>query len=160
MIYFWKQCKRRRRSSYTCSHIYFLSTVKSHYVTTLRMQEFLFSSKFICSRPANSGRAQTIATLSQRDFELGSLAVGSARAHIELGSVCYRLEVGGSLELGSLAAIPLNAQACLCFFPPFPSSPTLSPRLVFLPWRRRLGDRRRHSSRRRPALCRRRASAR
>ncbi|KAG2545541.1 dolichol-phosphate mannose synthase subunit 3-like [Panicum virgatum] len=35
-----------------------------------------------------------------------------------------------------------------------------SPPFVFFPWRRRLGERQRHSSRLRPALCRRRASTR
>ena len=37
---------------------------------------------------------------------------------------------------------------------------SLSPPLLFLHWRRRLGERRRHMSRLRPALCRRRASTR
>jgi hypothetical protein len=42
------------------------------------------------------------------------------------------------------------------FLKPFPSL-GLSPPLLFLPWRRRLGERRRHLSCLRPALCRRRA---
>jgi hypothetical protein len=42
---------------------------------------------------------------------------------------------------------------------PFPSL-GLSPPLIFLPWRRRLGERRRHLSRLRPALCRQQASTR
>ena len=96
------------------------------------------------------------------------MAVGSAgsQAHIDPASGCCRLEVAGSLELGSLAALPPQATALSASGPslllptsPFPSL-RLSPRLVFLPRRRRLGDRRRHSSRLHPALCRRRASTR
>ena len=132
MIYFWKQCKRRRRSSYTCSHIYFLSTVKSHYVMTLRMQEFLFSSKFICSRPANSGRAQTIATLSRRDFELGCRLGGISGSHRpRFGMLSTG---GGRLARARLIGCPPpTGHSAQCLRPisasshlPFPFSPTLS----------------------------------
>jgi hypothetical protein len=70
--------------------------------------------------------------------------------------------VAGSLELGSLTALPLRAQPLRAsgssplFLKHFPSL-GLSPPLLFLPWRRRLGERRRHLSCLRPALCRRRA---
>ena len=70
--------------------------------------------------------------------------------------------MAGSLELGSLTALPLTAQRLQISPAVQPqvrllSSLGLSPALLFLTWRRRLGERRRHLSCLRPALCRRRA---
>jgi hypothetical protein len=76
--------------------------------------------------------------------------------------------VAGSLRRSSSAhrqpwAQPLPAQglrflSSLCFLNlSLLSDSLLRPPLLFLPWRRRLGERRRHLSCLRPALCRRRA---
>jgi hypothetical protein len=54
--------------------------------------------------------------------------------------------VVGSLELGSLTALPLRAQVHLpLFLKPFPFSRTLSS-LALPSWRRRVGERRRRTS--------------
>ena len=80
----------------------------------------------------------------------GSIDLGSGRSS--------RLARGRLIHSppGSRSGLRASGSHLLPLFVPFLG---LSP-LLFLPWRRRLGERRRHFSRLRQALCRRRASSR
>ena len=96
------------------------------------------------------------------------IKIGNISAQIDLGSGSssfrWQARLSSLIDTLPLRAQPLRVSGSqvhlLCFFKHFPSlgedSDSLLP-LLFLPWRRRLGERRRHLSCLRPALCRRRA---
>ena len=87
--------------------------------------------------------------------EVGMLQLGRlARARLIQSPPA---QVGGSRFTGPQGSSPPSPSVSRTF--PF-SRIGFSPPLLFLPWRRRLGERRRHLSLLRPALCRRRASIR
>ena len=93
----------------------------------------------------------------------------TSRAQIDLGLGCsslswqarsgsaYRQPSGSGPSRSGLAGLRFIPSLCFLSL----SLLSDSPPLLFLPWqRRRLGERRRHLSRLRPAICRRRASSR